>query len=128
MGDDDQTGSGTAVELEHQVEHLRGGVAVEITGRLVSEHDGGRGDQRARQCDALALAARQFAGSVLDAIGEPHALQDTCRRGARPLGRLAADEQRHRHVVERGKFRQQMMELVDKPECAIAQPPLVGVA
>src|SRR2546425_5938889 len=58
MGDDDQTGSRTAVELEHQVEHLRGGVAVEITGRLVSEHDAGRGDQRARQSDALAFAAR----------------------------------------------------------------------
>jgi hypothetical protein len=41
---------------------------------------------------------------------------------ARAAGlRLAADQQRHGHVVERGKFGQQVMELVDEAERAVAQ-------
>eukprot|EP01040_Poterioochromonas_malhamensis_P022980 gene22980-28056_t len=38
--------------------------------------------------------------------------------------RQAADAQRHGHVVQRTELRQQVVELVDKPQVLVAQLPL----
>ena len=77
--------------------------------------------ERARDRGALPLAARQLRRPVR----EPRAEPDAFERSARPLPRFsrrhAPHEQRHRHVLERGELGQQMMELVDEAERAVAQ-------
>ena len=48
----------------------RGGLGVEVAGRLVGEHHGGARDQRAGDGDALLLAARQLRRPVREAVAE----------------------------------------------------------
>src|SRR5690348_3937842 len=92
--DDHQARSGAAVELQHEIEHLLRGVAVEVARRLVGEYHGGRGHQRARQGHSLALAARKLARSMLLALAQPYAAEK--RAGAHPrlMLRIAPDVQR----------------------------------
>src|SRR5437868_4157128 len=58
---------------------------------------------------------------VIEPLAESNSLQQL--PGLRPsLHNLhAPHEQRHRNVLERGKLRQQVMELIDEPERAVAQ-------
>ena len=84
-------------------------------------------DQRARDRDALALAARQLARPVR-ARARPGPTAASI--AARLLARLAPA---HRggcaaasHVVERGELRQQVVELVDEAEVPVAQLALRG--
>ena len=113
-------------QFEHQVEHGVGGAAVEVAGRLVGEHAGRMRDQRPRDRDALPFAARQFARPMLRPMPDAHALQHVHRLAARIVLRHAANPERHRDVVERREFRQQMVELIHEAERAIAQ--LVALA
>ena len=117
-----------AVQVEHQLEHAAGGAAVEIAGRLVGEHARRPGDERARERGALPLAARELARACGRAArrAPPRAASRPPRRA--PRRRHAADEERHRDVLERRELRQQVMELVDEPERAVAQAPALGVA
>ena len=75
-----------AVERLQQVEHLVAGLAIEVARRLVAEQQCRVGDDRARDADALFLAAGQLPRIVLRPFGEPHDLQRNRRRasGARP--------------------------------------------
>ena len=50
-----------AHELRQRVEHMVGGVRIEIAGRLVGEQDARRVGDRAGDRDALLLAAGEFA-------------------------------------------------------------------
>ena len=62
-----------------------------------------------------------------EAFGEPDARQQS----ARPLrGRArihAPHQQRHRHILERGELGQQVMELIDEADRAVAQMPALGI-
>ena len=75
-----------AVERLQQVEDLVAGLAIEIAGRLVAEQQRRVGHDRARDADALLLAAGQLPRIVPRAVGEPDDLQRDRRRacGARP--------------------------------------------
>ena len=76
----------------------------------------------------LHLAAGQLARLVLQAVAQADALE---QRG-RPLRSVAAlapaspdrvaDHRRHQHVLERRELRQQVVELEDEAEGAVAQP------
>ena len=81
-----------AVQLEHEVEHLAGGAAVEIAGRLVGEHAARLGDERARERDALALAAGELARQMRDALARPTRSSIACAaaRAASGARRLIA--------------------------------------
>ena len=68
-----------AIQQRKQVEDLVGGVAVEVAGRFVADQQRRIGDERARDRDALLLAAGQFARLVARAVREPDDLQR--RRG-----------------------------------------------
>src|SRR5689334_21443260 len=68
VGDDDECRADRSVQLEHQVEHGADVAPVEVARRLVGEHAARRRDERARERDALALAARQLAGQVAHAL------------------------------------------------------------
>ena len=71
-----------AVQRLQQVEDLVAGLAIEVAGRLVAQQQRRIGDDRARDADALLLAAGQLARIVLRAVGEADDLQGD--RGALP--------------------------------------------
>jgi hypothetical protein len=121
--DDDEGGAALLRELHHRLEDFVRGVRVEVAGGLVGEHAGRLRDESAREGGTLALAPRELGGQVLEALAEA----DLGERAPRPLERgrpvHAADEKRHRHVLDRGEFRQQVVELVDKPQRGVAHAP-----
>ena len=59
--------------VAQQREHLAAGARVQRAGRLVGEHDLRLGDERARDRDALLLAARQLRGPVARPVAEADA-------------------------------------------------------
>ena len=70
VGDDDQGHAAARAELGEEVEDpLRGG-RVDSPGRLVGEQQAGLVGERARERDALALAARELGGQVLGTVGQ----------------------------------------------------------
>src|SRR5262245_21779311 len=66
--DDDQDGLLQALQIEQQRGDVLGGGAIEVAGGLVAEEQVRLADERARDRDALALAARQLGRTMLDAI------------------------------------------------------------
>src|SRR6185295_10372324 len=106
---DDETRSYAAVQLEHQLEHRFGVLPVQVAGGLVGENTRGARHERAREGCALALAARELAGAVRDAVPQPYPFEHRARLRLRLVAVHATDEERHRHVFERGEFRQQVM-------------------
>ena len=128
VGDDDKRRALVARQVHHQFEHPVGRAAVQVAGGLVGQHAGGLGHQCAGNRDPLALAAREFRRPMLQPVLQADTGQR--RRGrSRAVGRRhAPDPERHRHVVERAEFRQQMVELVDKPEVPVAHVALCARA
>ena len=103
-------------ELHQRLEDVIGGVRIEISGRLVGEQHPRRIGDRARDGDALLLAAGQFGGPVRDALAETEIAQNF-RRALDGLGALQpADHLRQHDVFERGEFRQQTVRLVDEAD------------
>ena len=77
------------------VEHAVGGAAVEVAGRLVGEHAGGLADERARDRDALALAARELApAGARSALRRGRPAASASRARARAPRRAAARRMR----------------------------------
>ena len=97
-----------AVERLQQVEDLVAGLAIEIAGRLVAEQQRRVGDDRARDADALLLAARELARVVLGAIGE------------------ADDLQRDRHALAALGLRQAASAAAAARRCARRSAPAAG--
>ena len=73
------------VQAGEDVEHLLRRRAVEVSGRLVGEHDRRVGDDRARDRGALLLAAGELRRSVQRAVGEPDG-RDRLERARASLG------------------------------------------
>ena len=77
-------------ELHQRLEHVVGGVRIEVAGRLVGEQHARRVGDRARDRDALLLAAGQFRRPVRDALAEAEigedfgGARDASRRACRP--------------------------------------------
>ena len=78
MGGDDQHHLFLFLQLEQQVADARGGGAVEVAGRFVSQQQGGLVDQRPGQRDSLAFAARKFRRSVIEPISRAAAVGSGC--------------------------------------------------
>ena len=77
---DDQDGGAQAlVEIADEVEDFGAGVGVEVAGRLIGQQDGRMKGQRARDGDALPLAAGKFVGQVIEAVAELHEVQQLAR-------------------------------------------------
>ena len=110
------------VECAEQPEHLGAGLAVEVAGRLVGEHEGWAHDKRARQRDALPLSTREVVRRVRRAVGQT----DLGEQRAGALHHLvvaaaAIGEQRQHHVLLRRERRQEMVELEDESDATSAQ-------
>ena len=79
MGDDDDGAAVRAGELAQQLHHRQRGLGVERGGRLVADEDRRVAAERARDRDALLLAARQIGGQVVHARAEPDELEQPAR-------------------------------------------------
>jgi len=95
-------------QLEHQVQHCFRVWRSRLAVGLVGEHAGRFGDQRARQRRALAFAPESSPG-VCVMRAQANALQNRRRLPGTCWSRRA-DEQRHRHVLQRSEFRQKVVE------------------
>ena len=79
----------------------------------------GPGDERARDRDALLLAAGELGRAVRAAVREPDALEQVLEELR--VGLLAGDRQRQHHVLLGGQHRQEVEELEDEPDVLAAQ-------
>ncbi len=64
---------------------------------------------------------------MLFAGGQAHQAQDLAGGLPGLVAVLAAHDQRHRHVVQRGELRQQVVELVDEAQAAVAHRALAAL-
>jgi hypothetical protein len=111
--------------LHQHGEHPLRRLGVEVAGGLVREEELRRIGERAAEGHPLLLAPRQFRRPVVGARGEADAPQKLrrprpCRAGGDAFRQLRQD-----HVLERGEFGQEMVELVDEAHDA---PPRLGPA
>ena len=118
--DDHEARADRAIQLQHQLEHLTRRAAVEVARGLVGKHAPGLGHERPGERHALPLAAGQLPGKVPHAMLEAHAIQHPLGCRPRRRHRHPPDHEGHRDVLQRGEFRQQMMELVDEAQRAVA--------
>ncbi|ELZ29211.1 putative hydrolase [Halosimplex carlsbadense 2-9-1] len=126
MGDQ-QDGVAGLVQLGEEIHDLRARLGVDVAGRLVGQQQCGVGRQRAGDGDALALAARQLRGAVVEAVAEADPREQV--RGA--LAALAAvdalEDQRQRDVLDGGQPRHEVERLEDEADRPAAGPRALGV-
>ena len=72
VGDQHKGRSHRVRQFQHLGKHRIGGAAIQIAGGLIRQHAVGPGHQRPGNGHALALAAREFAGAVVQAVGQAH--------------------------------------------------------
>ena len=102
--------------------YMLAGPMVQVSCRLVSQQQFRHADQRSGDRDALLLSAGDFADFMIQAVRQPHPVQNLARGslGFGPV--IAADQFRHHGVFKRRKLRQKMVELKDKPNIPVAKP------
>jgi hypothetical protein len=107
---------GTAQERQHGVARL----GVEVAGRLVREDHHRTGHQRARDRDALLLAARQLGWPVAAALLQPDGDEQPLEPLAVDL--VAGDPRRQQDVLLDRQGRQQIERLEDETDARSPQP------
>jgi len=115
---DDRLSVGLGREAE-QLEDVGAGFRVEVARRLIGEDDRGLRDERARDRDALLLAAGELGGPVLAATLDPGARQQL----GEPLllGPLAGDCEREEDVFACAEHGQEIEELKHEADVLAAQ-------
>ena len=109
------------------VEDVPGGVRIEIAGRLVGEEQARRVGDRARDGDALLLAAGQFGRTVSRRAPSPRKPSSCSARSFASACDRPRMSLRHHDVLERREFRQEMVELVDEADLHAPQRVRSGV-
>src|ERR1043166_4691326 len=120
VGGDDGGEAGRAHQLRERAEHVIRGTWVEVAGGLIGEQDARRVGDGAGDRDALLLAAREFRRPVIEPVLEAEVVQQFGRPALRLVAREAADHLRQQHVLERRKFPEQMMQLIDEADLVAA--------
>ena len=120
VGDDDERHAVLRVELAEEVDHFLAGLGVEVAGRLVAQQQLRRAEQRARDRDALLLAARQLARPAVREVGEPDAAQ---RLAAALLDvrRVVRERRRDDHVAETRQVIEQVERLEHEADRLVAE-------
>ncbi len=117
--DEHQRGAVLAVEAEHEIGHLDAGGDVEVAGRLVGHEELRLARERARDRDALLLAAGKLARIVRRALREADAVEPRACPRRRVVG--AGELERQHHVLERGERGQELERLEHEAEQPLAQ-------
>ncbi len=121
-------GRSTSVQPLQHAEHVLGARGVEVSGRLVCEHDARLGDERPRDSGALLLPSRKLCRQMGRAVREAYIRE-------RIKDALTAVSQRHAPVNEREldvlvgrRAWQEVVRLEHKPDLSAAnvRPPLLG--
>jgi len=108
-------------QLEEKPVDLLAVVRIEIARRFVGQQHRRRVDQRTGNGRALLLTARQRGGFVVAACREPHQIEQL-RRPRPDFAPVApADQPRQADVFESGELGQQVMELEDEADTAVAE-------
>ena len=115
-----QRGAALGVAGEQQVDDLASRGLVEIAGRLVGDEDRRIGRQRARERDALLLAAGQLRRDNGRAVRRGRRRPARARRGSW-ASCDAGQLERHRDVLERRHGRDEMEGLEDDADIAAAE-------
>jgi hypothetical protein len=108
------------VQLLQQGENFPAGSLVQIAGRLIGKQDIGLTHKGARQRDALLLSAGEFAGQVSGAVFQTHFLEPTDCLLESGVSAFAPRQQRQSDIFQRGEVHQQVGELPDEPNAAVA--------
>ena len=117
VGDEQDRRAALARERLHAIDDFAARRLVERGRRLVGEHHGRLADERARDRDALALAAGELLGTLVRVLAEAHGLEH--RVGpALQLGARGApgDAQAELHVLRRGQRAEQVVLLEDEAD------------
>jgi hypothetical protein len=115
-GDDDRRSG--AVDPVQQLHDPDRGLGVEVAGRLVGQQQRRVVDERARDADALLLAARQLVGEAVELQRQSGQGQDVGHLGADLLAMRAGDLERIGDVVVDRAVGQQLEVLEDDAEVA----------
>ena len=122
MGDDDDGDAVLRVELLEHAQHFLARARVQVAGRLVGEDQRRMVDQRARDGHALLLAAGELGGLVVHAVlqADPAQHLPGLLQGL-AIGKMAGRvRERHRHVFQGARARQQVEILEDEAELVVA--------
>ena len=103
---------------------------IEVAGGLVGQDQAGlRWRGRGRSPPAAARRRKAAAGRWSSRCAEAQPLEQRRRRAPPPrAAATAGDQQRHRHVLERGEIGQEVVELVDEADALAPEPRPLGVA
>src|SRR6185436_3354808 len=126
--DDDDRRAEAGVQVADQRKNLLAGARVEVAGRFVGEQDRRIDRQRARDRDALPLAAGELVGQMMQAVFELDQREQLARAFVDLLPRPAAQVQRQPHVLQRAQRRQQVEELEDEADLVAADAGQLVVA
>ena len=120
MGGDDRCDGIAAADLHHHVKHKIGRLGIKIAGGLIRQKKLRLVGKRTRNGHTLLLAAGQPCWTVARPVAQAHALEELERMGLGRLGPLPRDHLRDHDVLNRVKFREQMVELIDKADLVAA--------
>ena len=113
---DDDHRHAVAGELLHHLEHLADHLRVERARRLVEEHQRRLHGQRARDRDALLLAAGELARVDVALVGEPDPREQPSAARRLRLRQSAHADRRLDDVLERGHVREEVEALEDEAD------------
>src|SRR5882672_2152859 len=99
-----------------QLQDLGAGVRIEISGRLVSEQHGGRERERPGDGHALALAAREFIGRMVQAITKLHHFKESAGPLLDLFARKAFQMEGESDVLDASKAGKEIEELKDEAD------------
>ena len=116
--DDDGLPPGSA-EVPEKAVQVSCICAIEVTGGLVSQHNGGGIHQGACNRDALLFSSGQFRRTLVDPRREPDGIEEFPCAIADGRELLSADEGRHSNILQSCKFRKQVVKLEDEPYLAV---------
>lgn len=118
MGDEDEGGLLFEVQAEDEVDHGLCGGAIEVAGRFVAEEDLGAIDEGAGEGHALLFAAGKLDRIMVAPLPQPDPLQE--RAGFTFAAAIAAQLERHEHVLERGERGDELEILENETDVLIA--------
>ncbi len=120
MCHDEEDGLLLLVQRQQQLAHAVGRIRIEVTRRLVAQHDLWLTDERAGNGDALLLAAGKRRRPMVQPRSEPHLIKQSAGAlGRRRIG--LAHQCRDENVLQHGALREQAMILKHEADLAIPE-------
>lgn len=117
----------SAVQTRQQIKNHFTGAEVQVACGLVGEQYRRAAYQRARQDHALLLSSGQFPGTMRGSAAKPDFVQSCQGLHGRLALNFTPNQQRHHHILQRRKLRQEIVDLPDESNLPITKISLCGV-